>query len=110
MFLYFKEFIRIWLTSTGVGYATIQFLARKGAKVSRGSNYFDVYSSDHQSKVYMAARNESRALAAIEQLNAEDMADGSVHWLKLDLSDPRLAKQAAEEFLHKEKRLDILGT
>lgn len=58
----------------------------------------------------MAARNESKALAAIEQLNAEDMADGSVHWLKLDLSDPRLAKQAAEEFLHKEKRLDILGT
>ena len=30
-------------------------------------------------------------------------------WLKLDLSDPREAKKAAEEFLEREGRLDILG-
>lgn len=34
---------------------------------------------------------------------------GEAIWLELDLSDPRKAKKAAEEFLKKEKRLDILG-
>ncbi|KAJ7476907.1 NAD-P-binding protein [Mycena galericulata] len=76
--------------NTGIGYATIQMLARKGAKV------------------YMGARHEGRAAAAIEQLQSENIGDGSVHWLKLDLSDPRLAKAAAKDFLDKEQRLDIL--
>jgi NAD(P)-dependent dehydrogenase (short-subunit alcohol dehydrogenase family) len=76
--------------NTGIGYGTVQFLVRKGAKV------------------YIAARNEQRALDAIKQLEKEDIADGSLEWLKLDLSDPRLAKQSAEEFLTKETRLDIL--
>ncbi|KAJ7235307.1 NAD-P-binding protein [Mycena haematopus] len=76
--------------NTGIGYATIQMLARKGAKV------------------YMAARSEERALAAITQLQSENINDGSVHWLKLELSDPRAAKRAAQDFLEKETRLDIL--
>jgi len=76
--------------NTGIGYATIQMLARKGAKV------------------YMAARSEERALEAIKQLQSENINDGSVHWLKLDLSDPRAAKRAAQEFLEKETRLDII--
>ncbi|KAJ7039450.1 NAD-P-binding protein [Mycena alexandri] len=76
--------------NTGIGYATIQMLARKGAKV------------------YMAARDEGRALEAIKQLQAENLNDGSVHWLKLDLSDPRVAQATAKEFLKKETRLDIL--
>ncbi|KAF5368335.1 hypothetical protein D9758_002229 [Tetrapyrgos nigripes] len=74
--------------NTGVGYATIQMLARKGAKV------------------YMAARNEGKATEAIKQLQAEGISD--VHWLNLDLSDPRRAQSAGKEFLEKEKRLDIL--
>jgi len=87
--------------NTGIGYATIQFLAQKGAKV------------------YMGARNEERATAAIEEIeeelrtwkgaNGEDSSTrGSVHWLPLNLSDPRLVKKAAIEFLGKEERLDIL--
>ncbi|KDR81778.1 hypothetical protein GALMADRAFT_239970 [Galerina marginata CBS 339.88] len=76
--------------NTGIGYGTVQFLVRKGAKV------------------YIAARNEQRALDAKKQLEKEGMEDGSVEWLKLELSGPRLAKQAAEEFLRKETRLDIL--
>ncbi|KAJ7740626.1 NAD-P-binding protein [Mycena metata] len=76
--------------NTGIGYATIQMLARKGAKV------------------YMAARDEGRALEAIKQLQAENINDGSVHWLKLDLSDPRAAQATANEFLQKETRLNIL--
>ncbi|KAJ6544281.1 hypothetical protein B0H19DRAFT_1309592 [Mycena capillaripes] len=56
----------------------------------------------------MAARDEGRALAAIKQMQSEDIKDGSVHWLKLDLSDPRAAQRAAQEFLEKETRLDII--
>ncbi|KAJ7362538.1 NAD-P-binding protein [Mycena albidolilacea] len=76
--------------NTGIGYTTIQMLARRGAKV------------------YMGARNGGRAAEAIERLKAENIGDGSVHWLELDLSDPRLASQVAKEFLSKEERLDIL--
>ncbi|KAJ7174553.1 NAD-P-binding protein [Mycena filopes] len=78
-----------------LGYATIQMLARNGAKVGLRV-------------VYMAARDEGRALEAIKQLESEDIKDGSVHWLKLDLSDPRAAHAAAKDFLEKETRLDIL--
>ncbi|THV07505.1 NAD(P)-binding protein [Dendrothele bispora CBS 962.96] len=76
--------------NTGVGYATIQMLARKGAKV------------------YMGARDQDRATEAITKLEEEGINDGSVHWLKLDLSDPRTAQSAGKEFLEKEQRLDIL--
>ncbi|KAF9047457.1 hypothetical protein BJ165DRAFT_1526765 [Panaeolus papilionaceus] len=58
-------------------------------------------------KVYIAARNESKALAAIDQLKAENIEKGSLEWLYLNLSNPRLAKRAAEEFLNKETRLNI---
>ncbi|KAG6905533.1 hypothetical protein DXG01_002193 [Tephrocybe rancida] len=79
-------------SNKGIGYATVQHLARGGAKV------------------YLAARNEERATNAIETLRAEGFGpgDGQVAWLKLDLSDPRQARKAAEEFLAMEQRLDIL--
>ncbi|KAF9235465.1 NAD(P)-binding protein [Melanogaster broomeanus] len=56
-------------------------------------------------KVYMAARNKSKAEEAIAKLKEEGLApgNGEVIWLELDLSDPRNAKRAAEEFLSKEK-------
>ena len=76
--------------STGIGLETVRHLARAGAKV------------------YLAARNESRAAGALEQLE-HDGLNGEVIWLKLDLSDPRDAKKAADDFLRKERRLDILG-
>ncbi|KAF8166220.1 NAD-P-binding protein [Pholiota molesta] len=76
--------------NSGVGYGTVQWLARKGAKV------------------YIAGRNEERVSAAIKQLESEGIEDGSLHFLKIDLADPRLAKQAGEEFLRKETRLDVL--
>ncbi|KZT10383.1 NAD-P-binding protein [Laetiporus sulphureus 93-53] len=76
----------------GIGYATIQHLARHGAKV------------------YMATRSEDKGGAAIARLTKEGLApgNGEVHWLKLDLSDPRLAKASAEEFMRKQERLDVL--
>lgn len=78
-------------TSTGIGYHTVKFLARKGAKV------------------YLGARNKSKAMAAICQLEEEGIGPGEVVWLPINLSDPQWAKKAAEEFLEKESRLDILS-
>ncbi|KAH9933902.1 NAD(P)-binding protein [Fomitopsis serialis] len=76
----------------GIGYATIQHLARHGAKV------------------YMAARSETKAQEAIERLHAEGLApgNGQVLWLQLDLSDPVLAQKSARVLLAKEDRLDVL--
>ncbi|KAI9059034.1 NAD-P-binding protein, partial [Trametes sanguinea] len=78
--------------NAGIGFATIQLLARHGAKV------------------YMAARNEQKAKAAIERLRAQGIGpgNGEVLWLHLDLSDPRNVKNAAEEFMKREARLDVL--
>jgi NAD(P)-dependent dehydrogenase (short-subunit alcohol dehydrogenase family) len=77
----------------GIGYATVQHLARRGAKV------------------YLAARNESKAIDAIARLHAEGLepGKGDIVWLNLDLGSPRTAKAAAEEFLKRESRLDILS-
>ncbi|KAJ3985816.1 hypothetical protein F5890DRAFT_1552851 [Lentinula detonsa] len=76
----------------GTGLATVKHFAQAGATV------------------YMAARNEAKAMEAIEKLNTEGLqpGNGQVKWLKLDLSDPREAKRAAEAFIEKEKRLDVL--
>ncbi|KAI0637553.1 NAD-P-binding protein [Trametes polyzona] len=78
--------------NSGIGFATIRYLARHGAKV------------------YMGARNEQRAQAAIERLKREGLGpgNGEVLWLKLDLSDPREVKRAAEEFMQQEQRLNVL--
>jgi hypothetical protein len=81
------------LFSAGIGYSTVKHLARRGAKV------------------YMAARNQTKAEEAISQLKAEGLGPGSgdIIWLELDLKDPRNAKKAAEEFMKQEKRLDVLS-
>jgi len=76
--------------NSGLGFRTCQFLARRGAKV------------------YIAARNESKATAAIAQLEQEGLGDGSVHLLHCNLPDPHATKRAAEAFLKLEERLDIL--
>ncbi|KAK2463807.1 hypothetical protein APHAL10511_004112 [Amanita phalloides] len=76
----------------GIGFETVRCLARAGAKV------------------YLACRNEEAGTDAIQRLKSDGFApgNGEVIWLKLDLSDPREAKKAAEEFLKLESRLDIL--
>lgn len=60
-------------------------------------------------QIYLATRNEQGTKEAMEKLKMEGLGDGSLHWLKLDLEDPHSAKSAAEEFLKKEERLDILS-
>ena len=90
---------RAWLPclynySTGIGFITVQNLVRKGAKV------------------YLGARDESKATGALARLEAEGLGpgNGTVEWLKVDLSDPKVAQEAARKFVEKETRLDILST
>ena len=81
------------LNSSGIGFATIRHLARLGAKV------------------YMGARNKDEALEAIQRLKHEGLGPGygEVVWLEVNLSDPRRSKKAAEEFMARESKLDVLG-
>ncbi|PCH44941.1 NAD(P)-binding protein [Wolfiporia cocos MD-104 SS10] len=79
--------------AAGVGFAVVQQLARRGAKV------------------YVAARDQPRADKAIERLRASGLGpgNGNIEYLYLDLDDPRTAKKSAEDFMQKEERLDVLG-
>ena len=79
--------------SSGLGYPVALSLLRKGAKV------------------YLAARNESKAVATIERLERDGLGPGNGKpiWHKLVLDNPKDAKQSAESFLKIEDRLDILG-
>ncbi|EJC97831.1 NAD-binding protein [Fomitiporia mediterranea MF3/22] len=78
--------------TAGIGYAVTQGLLRKGATV------------------YLAARNESKAIGTIARLEAEGLGPGNGKpiFLKAVFDDPRNAKKSAEEFLDRESRLDIL--
>ncbi|OCH93974.1 NAD-P-binding protein [Obba rivulosa] len=78
--------------NAGMGYATCQHLARHGAKV------------------YMGARSEERANAALETLRSEgfEPGNGQVVFHPLDLSDPRKAKESGESLVQQETRLDGL--
>ncbi|KAA1474635.1 NAD-P-binding protein [Dentipellis sp. KUC8613] len=79
--------------NAGIGVKTVEQLARHGAKV------------------YLACRSEARALAAIGDIERTSPAlkgQQRLIWLPLDLSSMHSAKKAAEEFISKEIRLDIL--
>ena len=82
--------------SKGIGFATVRHLLKAKA-----------------SKVYLAARDEGRAKAAIKLLNDEGLgkegSESEVFWHKLDLADPAKTKISAEEFVKKESRLDVVS-
>lgn len=61
----------------------------------------------HNARVYMAARSEAKATAAIEELKTSTKKD-NIHWLKLDLGDLTSVRRAAEEFMEKEPELHVL--
>ncbi|KAL1690645.1 hypothetical protein GGG16DRAFT_55211 [Schizophyllum commune] len=61
---------------------------------------------EHNATVYLAARNADKATAAIAEL--KEATGKEARFLKLDLSDLHAIKAAAEEFLGKERHLDIL--
>ncbi|KAL1747096.1 hypothetical protein HDZ31DRAFT_72431 [Schizophyllum fasciatum] len=61
---------------------------------------------EHNATVYLAARSPDKGQAAIAQLKQDTGKEA--RYLKLDLADLHAIKAAAEEFLAKERRLDIL--
>ncbi|KAF8843276.1 NAD(P)-binding protein [Paxillus ammoniavirescens] len=60
----------------------------------------------HNAKVYLAARNQAKSEAAIQELKLSTGSEAI--FLKLDLGNLKAVKAAAEEFLSKETRLDVL--
>jgi retinol dehydrogenase-12 len=56
--------------------------------------------------VYIAARSQPKAEEAIKDLKTQTGKEA--FFLKLDLGDLKSVKRAAEDFLSKEKRLDVL--
>ncbi|KAJ7278989.1 NAD(P)-binding protein [Mycena rebaudengoi] len=74
--------------NTGIGYETVKQLLIKDATV------------------YLAARSESKGMDAIKKLEQETKK--SAIFLQLDLADLNSVRQAAETFLEREKKLDIL--
>ncbi|GLB38375.1 putative NAD-P-binding protein [Lyophyllum shimeji] len=60
----------------------------------------------HNAKVYIAARNQEKTQAAIQDLKAQTGKEAL--FLRVDLGDLPTIKAGAEEFLRKEKELHIL--
>ena len=78
-------------SNTGIGYEIVKALYGKGARV------------------YMAARTETKAKAAIEALKHIDTpTPGEVRYLHLDLSDLSTVKAMVKEFAGQETKLDVL--
>lgn len=60
-------------------------------------------------KVYIAARSETKARAAIKEIQeAYPDSRGQLEYLYLDLSDLTTIRGSAQDFLKKEHRLDVL--
>lgn len=82
-----------YFCSAGIGYQITKQLAAKGATV------------------YLACRSEQRALAAINKLEEEVAGiegKNRLQFLHVDMSSMDSVKRAAEEFLKRETRLDVL--
>ncbi|VDC05280.1 unnamed protein product [Peniophora sp. CBMAI 1063] len=78
---------------SGLGYETTKELAKHGATV------------------YLACRTEDRAVAAIAKLEEEVpeiKGKDRLHFIQVDMGNMQSVKRAAEEFVQKEKRLDVL--
>ncbi|KAJ7612618.1 hypothetical protein FB45DRAFT_302021 [Roridomyces roridus] len=75
--------------NTGIGYHTVKQLLLKNAKV------------------YIAGRSAERVAAAIKSLETETNGKKAI-FLELDLGDLKSVRKAAESFLEKEERLDML--
>ena len=82
------------IESAGIGWGVVEQLAAHGAKV------------------YMGARSEERAKAAIKKIeDAHPTVKEKklVIWLPLDLTEPKDVIASTKDFMSREEKLDILG-
>lgn len=79
-----------------------------GATSGVGKELSDILYS-HHATVYLAARSAEKANATMNILKSKHRSSkGDLIFLKLDLNDFATIRSSAEEFLRKEKRLDVL--
>lgn len=75
--------------NTGLGKATVMELAKRNAKI------------------YLACRDETKTLAAIEEIQKETN-NKNLHFLRLDLSSLAAIRECSKNFHELETRLDVL--
>ncbi|KAJ5586140.1 short-chain dehydrogenase [Penicillium hetheringtonii] len=64
---------------------------------------------EKNAKVFIAGRNEEKALEAIRQIKKQHpSSSGSLYFLQLDLNDLTTIKPAVLDFISRESRLDVL--
>lgn len=79
-----------------------------GANTGLGKELTKILYSKH-AKVYMAARSEAKANAAMDEIRKlYPSSKGDLVYLQLHLDDLSTIKKSADEFLAKEQRLDVL--
>ncbi|TLD07673.1 hypothetical protein PgNI_10627 [Pyricularia grisea] len=78
--------------NAGIGYHTVVFLAKAGAKV------------------YFGARSASRAEAAVERMYRENpgLLHGQVNWLQVDMASMKSVLAGCDKFRASESKLNIL--
>lgn len=95
-----------WLVCTALTF--VQVFVITGANSGVGFELAKILYAAN-AKVYLAGRSEKRVLEAIQRLqNDVPSSQGTLIWLPLDLADLASVKIAAEDFLSKEERLDVL--
>ncbi|RYC55603.1 hypothetical protein CHU98_g10605 [Xylaria longipes] len=79
-----------------------------GANTGLGKELARMLYSKH-AKIYIAARSEAKANAAIDDIKkAEPASQGKLAFIKLDLADLSTIKASAQNFLQREKKLHVL--
>ncbi|RMZ92609.1 hypothetical protein DV736_g156, partial [Chaetothyriales sp. CBS 134916] len=79
-----------------------------GANTGLGKETVLQLAKHHPHKLFLAARTESKAKAAIDDLNKQLKEPVDIEWLPLDLASLSSVKAAAETVNAKTDRLDIL--
>ncbi|KAJ8124850.1 hypothetical protein O1611_g8790 [Lasiodiplodia mahajangana] len=96
------------LTEDNLGTQAGKVFIVTGANTGLGKELTKILYSKH-AKVYVAARSEAKAKAAIEDVRALYPASkGDLAYLHLDLNDLTTIKKSADDFLAQEQRLDVL--
>ncbi|KAI5212116.1 hypothetical protein AUEXF2481DRAFT_61091 [Aureobasidium subglaciale EXF-2481] len=78
-----------------------------GGNTGLGKESVLQFAKHNPSQIYLAARTESKARSAIEEIKSQ-VPNAKVEFLSLDLTDFESVKAAADTFKEKEQRLDIL--